>query len=134
LGLCPNLNRSDGKDKRSQTRKVQNRAVLAFRTAARSVTESHTALGAFYRRMRARRDAAKALTATARKLAIIFYKMVKFRTPYTTVSEEDYLTQQHARQLKRLRKQATRLGFVLVSNAPEDHNADESPSSPTPQS
>ncbi len=134
LGLCPNLNRSGGKDKRSQTRKVQSRAALAFRTAARSVTASHTALGAFYRRMRARRDAAKALTATARKLAIIFYTMVKFHTPYKAVSEEEYLTQQHARQVKRLRKQATRLGFELVFTAPEDQNADEKPSSPTPQS
>ena len=118
LGLSPNLKRSGGKDKSSQTRKVQSRAALAFRNVARALTKSKTYLGAFYRRMSARLDASKAITATARKLAVIFYNMVKYRRQYRELGEEYYLNQQKQRQLKRLRKQAKLLGFELVPNTP----------------
>ena len=44
--------------------------------------------------------------------------MVKFRTPYKDLGEDDYLTQQKARQVKRLQNQAKRLGYELVPNTP----------------
>ena len=77
LGLSPNVKRSGGKDQSMNTRKVQSRAALAFRHAARAVSQSHSYLDAFYRRLRARCGPSKALTATARKLAVIFYHMGK---------------------------------------------------------
>jgi transposase len=123
LGLCPNLNRSGGKDSRSQTRKVQSRAALALRTAARALTKSQSYLGAFYRRMKARLGNPKAITATARKLAVIFYNIVKHGRPYTELGEDYYLTQQKQRQLRRLKKQASLLGFTLVPNTPADSDA-----------
>jgi transposase len=116
LGLCPNLKRSGGKDQRSHTRKVQSRAAAVFRLAASSLKNSKAYLGAFYRRMRGRIGPAKALTATARKLAVIFYKMVRYRTPYNELGEDYYYKQQEQRQLKRLKKQAKLLGYDLVSH------------------
>ncbi len=114
LGLCPNLKRSGGKDQSSQTRKVQGRAARALRIAAQTLRNAKSSLGAFYRRLKGRLGPAKALTATARKLAVIFYNMVRYGKPYTGMSEEEYLKQQQQRQLARLKKQATRFGFDLI--------------------
>ena len=75
LGLCPGQKVTGGKVKSSQTRTVVNRAANAFRMAAFSLTHSHSALGAFYRRLRSRLGAPKAITATAHKLARLFYKV-----------------------------------------------------------
>lgn len=118
LGLCPNLKRSGGNDQSSHTRKVQSRAAKALRLAARTLRTSPSSLGAFYRRLNGRVGPAKALTATARKLAVIFYNMVKLGKTYTDVGEDAYLKQQTQRHLKHLKKQANRLGFDLVPHPP----------------
>ena len=123
LGLCPNFKRSGGKDLSSQTRKVQSRSALAFRAAARTLAQSTSYLGAFYRRMKARLGKPKAITATARKLAVIFYQMVKHGTSYKELGEDYYLKQQQQRQLKRLRKQANRFGFDLVPTTEAGNDA-----------
>lgn len=73
LGLCPNNRITGGQVKSTKTRKTANRAANAFRMAAQSVANSNTGLGGFYRRIRARLGAPKAITATAHKLARIFY-------------------------------------------------------------
>jgi transposase len=117
LGLCPNLKRSGGKDQSSQTRKVKSRAAKALRLAAQTLRGSKSALGAFYRRLAGRIGPSKALTATARKLAVIFYNMVRFKKAYTDLGEDEYLKRQQQRQLARLKKQAARLGFELVPHA-----------------
>jgi transposase len=116
LGLCPNLKRSGGKDQSSQTRKVKSRAARALRLAAQTLRTRKSALGAFYRRLASRVGPSKALTATARKLAIIFYNMVRFKKAYTDLGEDEYLKRQQRRHLARLKKQAARLGFDLVPN------------------
>ena len=116
LGLCPNLKRSGGKDSSSQTRKVQSRAAKALRIAARTLKNSKSALGAFYRRLRGRIGPAKALTATARTLAVIFYQMVTEGKAYTDLGEDYSLKQHQERHLKRLKKQAALFGFDLVPN------------------
>jgi transposase len=71
LGLAPHNDKSGGKILRSRTKKTQNRANTAFRIAAQSLSRSQSALGAFYRRMRAKHGPAKANVATAHKLARI---------------------------------------------------------------
>jgi len=114
LGLSPNAHSSGGKMKSSQTRKVTSRAAQIFRMAAKSASRSKTYLGAFYRRMKARLGAPKAMTATARKIAVIFYHMVKERKPYRDLGEEYYTQQQQERTLKRLQRQAKQLGYTLV--------------------
>ena len=88
----------------------------ALRLAAQTLRSSKSALGAFYRRLASRVGPSKALTATARKLAIIFYNMVRFKKAYTDLGEDEYLKRQQQRHLARLKKQAARLGFDLVPN------------------
>ena len=114
LGLSPNAKRSGGKNQSMNTRKVQSRAALAFRHAARAVSQSHSSIGAFYRRLRSRCGPSKALTATARKLAVIFYHMVKEGKEYQELGEAYYIKQHEKRQLKKLKTQARLLGFDLI--------------------
>jgi hypothetical protein len=71
LGLAPNPKKSGGRVKSSATRPGVNRAAQALRLAAKHLQRSQRALGAFFRRMAARRGLAKAITATAYKLARI---------------------------------------------------------------
>jgi transposase len=114
LGRAPSVQSSAGKVKSSETRKMANRAAGVFRMAARSVARSKSALGAFYRRMKARLGAPKAITATAHKIAVIFYHLVRERTLYREIGEAEYTQHQEQWMLKRLQKQANRLGYVLT--------------------
>ena len=82
--------------------------------AAMSLGRSDHALGAFYRRMAARVGKAKAITATARKLAILVYRMLRYKMTYREPSAADYDRQQRARIVRGLRKRAASLGFELV--------------------
>jgi hypothetical protein len=90
-----------------------NRASTALRVAAASLKHSNSALGAYYRRMRARQGAPGAITATAHKLARIIYAMLKEKRPYQDLGADHY--EQHYRQrvLRNLTRQAARLGFHL---------------------
>jgi len=75
LGLCPGSNITGGKVKSSRTRLVVNRAANAFRMAAQAAGKTHSAISSFCRRLRSRLGAPKAITATAHKLARIFYRL-----------------------------------------------------------
>ncbi len=66
----------------AHTRKTSNGLTVALRLAAVSVGRTNTALGAFYRRLAARIGNAKAVTATARKIAILFYNAMRFGIDY----------------------------------------------------
>ena len=82
LGLAPNPKKSGGKVHSSATRPGVNRAAQALRLAAKNLQRSHSALGAFFRRIASRRGLAKAITATAYKLARIIYALLKHGTAY----------------------------------------------------
>ena len=69
LGLCPGTKLSGGKRYRMRSKPTAHRAASALRLAAQGFINRHSALGAYYRRMRARLGAPKAMTATAQKLA-----------------------------------------------------------------
>lgn len=115
LGLAPHNDISGGKTLRSRTLKVRNRAGMAFRMAAQSLSHnSPTAFGAFYRHMRARIGPSQANVATAHKIARAFYHMLKNRTPFHGLSEEDYQKRARERQLAQLHKKAAKLGFTLT--------------------
>ena len=79
LGLCPGSRVTGGKVKSSKTRRVVNRAANAFRMAAQTLCRSHSALGAYYRRMQRRLSAPKAITATAHKERTYFLSSLDFR-------------------------------------------------------
>jgi transposase len=115
LGLCPGSRITGGKVKSSATRQVVNRAANAFRMAAFSLTQSRSALGAFYRRLRSRLGAPKAITATAHKIARLFYRMWTTGQQYADPGM-DYYEQRYQQQvLNHLRNKAHSLGFALVA-------------------
>ena len=117
LGLCPGQKITGGKVKSSQTRPVENRAANAFRMAAFSLTQSRSALGAFYRRLRSRLGAPKAITATAHKLARLFYRMWTTAGQYVDPGLDYYEQKYHEHMLSNLRKKAQSLGFDLVAQS-----------------
>lgn len=113
LRLCPNNKVTGGKVKQKGVQPTTNRASTALRVAAASLHHSDSALGAFYRRIRARSGGPAAVTATAHKLARIIYAMLKNRQPYHDVGALYYEQQYRDRVLRNLNRQATRLGFRL---------------------
>lgn len=117
LTLAPHNDVSGGKVLRSHTLKSGNRAAQAFRLAAQSVSRSHTALGAYFRRMRAKLGPQKAIVATAHKLARIFYAMLKHRTPFHDIGADEFDKRQREREIARLHKKAQRLGLKLVASS-----------------
>jgi transposase len=114
LGLCPGSRISGGKMLSSKTRKVVNRASTAFRMAAQSLANSKTALGAFYRRIRSRLGPPKAITATAHKIARIFYLLWKTGQDYVDPGVDAYEQKYQDRALKNLKQRAKQMGFELV--------------------
>jgi transposase len=115
LGLAPGSHQS-GKSRKRRRKRVHSRAGQIFRESAQSVGQSkHLALGGFYRRIKARRGAPIAVVATARKLAILFYKMMKYGIEYVETGLEQYKKQQEEQRMKYLKKQAFKLGFELVA-------------------
>ena len=115
LGLCPDNRVSGGKVLSVKTRKVKNRAATALRMAAQSLHRSQSYLGHFYRRMRAKLGAPKAITATAHKLARIIYHMVTTRQAYDETICVQNEVQNRRRLEAKLQKQARELGFQLVA-------------------
>lgn len=115
LGLCPGNKVSGGKILSSRTKPTANRASQALRMAANSLYRSKTALGAYFRRMRAKLGAPKAITATAHKLARILYKMLKEQITFQEAGQEAYENEYKERQLKSLQKRAEELGYQLVT-------------------
>ena len=119
LGLCPDNRISGGKVLSVRTRHVKHRLAQALRLAAQALLRSNSALGAYYRRMRARRGAPKAITATAHKLARIIYHLLTTRTPYDETILAVHDLNYKKRLESRLRRQAQSLGLRLI---PADGN------------
>ena len=117
LSLCPNRRVSGGKVLSSRTKPNRNRAAQAFRQAAVSVGRSDSELGAYYRRMQARKGPASAVTATAHKLARLYYHLVKSGQEYEEGSAAAYDEKQRERTVANLRKRAKGLGYELVAVA-----------------
>jgi transposase len=117
LGLCPGTKISGGKRLSSRSRPTANRAAVALRLAAQSLAHSHSALGGYYRRMKARLGAPKAITATAHKLARLIYSMLRHGTAYVDAGLHAYEQQYRERVIKSLKRKAHALGLTLVQHA-----------------
>lgn len=114
LGLSPQNKISGGKILSSKTRPGSNRVAKALRLAANALLRSNSYLGNYYRRMRSRHGAPKAITATAHKLARIIYHLIKHKKPFdeTVFAEQE---QHHQERMKRLLiKRAKSFGLQLV--------------------
>jgi transposase len=113
LGLAPHNKISGGKVLSSKTRRTSNRAASLLRLAASTVGRTDTALGAFYRRLSARVGKAKAITATARKIAVLFYNTLRHGMSYADPGATYYEDRYKQRVLANLQRRAKSLGFVL---------------------
>jgi transposase len=114
LGLCPGTKISGGKILSRRTKRNANRAAQAFRMAAASQARSQTALGAFYRRIASRSSRIQALTATAHKIARIYYSMLTKGTTYVETGQQAYEHMYKERRINALKKQAQSLGYQLL--------------------
>jgi len=120
LGLSPNVKQSAGKTRSGATRKTASALAHSFRMAVMTIGRLDSWLGAYYRRLKGRIGAPKAITATARKLAIIFYRAVKAGGTVKRLTAEAYEQANRDRILKALRQRAAHFGFDLTmkSNLP----------------
>ena len=114
LGLCPNNSISGGKVLRRATRKVYNRAADTLRLSAQSLTHSKSALGAKYRRLRARLGAPKAIVAMAHHLARLVYRMLRYGEKYVEKGIEYYEKKFRLQRIKWLKKEAKSLNLQLI--------------------
>jgi transposase len=114
LGLCPGTKKSGGKVLSAASKRTANRAAQALRMAASALRTSQSALGAYYRRLCARFDRPKAITATAHKLARLIYTMLTKGTEYVDQGQTYYEQRYRERVLHHLKQKARKLGFDLA--------------------
>jgi hypothetical protein len=114
MGLCPDNDISGGKVLWVGTRKVKSRAATSLRMAAQSLHHSNSGLGDFYRRMRAKLGAPKAITAAAHKLARIIFHLVTTRQEFDDTRCAADQLRYMKRQESKLRAKAHALGFQLI--------------------
>ena len=117
LALCPDNDISGGRVLWRGARKLKNRAGQLFRVAAYALHRSPTRLGDYLRRMKARVGPAAATTATAHKIATIFYVMVTRQVEYDDTLWATRDADRDRRLQAKLRRQAKRLGYELVPTA-----------------
>jgi transposase len=113
LCLAPSNQISGGQVLSARTRRSGSRAAALLRLAAVTVGRTATALGAFYRRLSARIGKAKAVTATARKIAVLFYNAVRHGMDYADPGAAYYEERYRQRVLLNLQRRAKALGYVL---------------------
>lgn len=114
LGLCPGTKISGGKVLEAATKRSTNRATQALKLAAAALRASKSALGAYYRRMCARMDKGKAVTAAAHKLARLIYLMLTKGEEYTDQGQLYYEERYRERVVRSLNKKASELGMQLI--------------------
>ena len=117
LKACPGSNTSGGKNRSGRNRPTTNRFWTALRIAAQTLSRSKSALGAFYRRMRARLGPEKAINAAAHKLARMIYFTLKFQRPYVDPGPDAYAQHHRDQVLKSMEKRARQLGYTLLKVA-----------------
>jgi len=114
LGLCPDNDISGGRVLWKGVRNIKNRAGQLFRLAAHSLHRSLTPMGSYLRRMKAKLGPAAATTATAHKIAIIFYTLVRHQLEYDETIWAARNAERQKRLEQNLKRQAERLGYKLV--------------------
>ncbi len=120
--LAPYKPTSGGKTLKKKRRGTgSSRVAAALRMAATSMRNSQSALGAYYRQT-ARRTGEKsvAVFATARKLATLIYRLLRYGKPYVDEGAEAYEKRTRERSIKGLTARAKQLGYQLT---PKPSNA-----------
>jgi transposase len=114
LGLCPGTKISGGKVLSGASKRTTNRAAQALKMAASNLRTSQSALGAYYRRLCARMDKPRAITACAHKLARLIYTLLTKGEEYVDQGQAEYEQRYRQRVVKSLTKRAEQLGFQLI--------------------
>jgi hypothetical protein len=114
MGLCPANDSSSGRVIRKSTPHVASRAATAFRQAASALIRSQSYLGAQYRRLRTRLGAPKAITAMARKLACLFYRLLRYGQQYVDKGMQFYEEKYRDQQIKSVTRRAQQLGLQVI--------------------
>ena len=113
LRLAPNNRISGGKLLSSKTPKGSNRLKIAFRNAANAIGNlKDTHLSDFFKRVAFKKGRTVAVSATARKLAVIIWNMIVNKMPYKPPTEYLFLSQKRKLKLvTRIKKQITKFGL-----------------------
>ena len=112
LRLAPNLSISAGKKVPSKFKATTcTRVSTALRMAALTLRNSNTSLGAFYRRVSRRKGASVAVFATARKLAQLIYRLVRYGQVYVDAGTQAYENRFNQRRLKFYTKALNNMGY-----------------------
>jgi len=119
LALCPDNDISGGKLLWRGARRVKNRVGHLFRMAAYALHRSLTPLGNYLRRMKAKLGPQAATMATAHKIAVIFYTMVKNQVEYDETIWDTRDAQREKRLEAKLKRHAKQLGYELVPIQPK---------------
>jgi transposase len=114
LGLCPGTKISGGKILSGASKRTTNRAAQALKMAAANLRNSQSALGAYYRRLCARMDKPRAITACAHKLARLIYTLLTKGEEYVDQGQAQYEERYRQRVVTSLTKRAEQLGFQLI--------------------
>ena len=112
LRLAPNLSISAGKKVAKKFKpSTCTRVASALRMAALTLRNSKTALGAFYRRVAWRKGASVAVFATARKLAQLIYRLLRYGQAYVDTGVEAYEARFNQRRIKFYTKALNAMGY-----------------------
>jgi len=114
LGLSPRKHQS-GKTNRSQKRKINTKAGQIFKESAMSIANSkYLALKGFYYRIKSKHGPKAAIKATARKLAVLFYRYMTIGIDYVEVGLKEYEKRYQEQVFKGISKKASALGYQLI--------------------
>jgi hypothetical protein len=113
--LAPRVPKSGGKPlKHKKRNSASTRVAAALRMAVLSLRHSETALGAYYRRLARRIGGDVAVFATARKLATLIYRLLRWGQPYVDEGAEAFEKRYRQQHIKGLAARAKELGFQLT--------------------
>lgn len=113
--LAPRVPKSGGKPVRKKKRNsASTRVAAALRMAALSLRHSQTALGAYFRKIAQRRGGDIAVFATARKLATLIYRLLRWGLPYVDEGAAAYESRYRQHRSGRLAATAKELGYQLT--------------------
>ena len=116
LGFVPRNKITGGHVISSRTDRIKSSAAQAFRKLIPSISQTKTALGAFYRRLAPRIGKAQAIIATCRKLAILLYNALAFGMAFIEHGEEMYQQKQEAYERRKMLNLAKKFNCKIVEN------------------
>lgn len=114
LNLAPNNRVSGGKLLKPKKIRKKNKAGQAFLMAAYALQRSDHWLGSFLRRIKSKHGPTIAMKATARKIALIFYSMVKFGKEFNPINNDLYEKNFNQKRIKYIKDQAAKYGYELI--------------------